>query len=145
MSIYRDGFFRFSKALLPHTALFGIDVGPRLIQGDLPAARLYWRDIECPPIFGVLFDKLICLEELPAAEPTRYYSSFIIKSHAAMNLQPIHRAAQEGDAEALRREIDLAHRNVTFSTRRTILRSPMQNLDGLKRPCACGNPYTLKV
>ena len=59
----QNSIFNFSKTVLPSTALIGISVGPRLIQGDLPAARLYWRDLECPtinidkitlPCFGVM-------------------------------------------------------------------------------------------
>ena len=39
----------------------------------------------------------------------------------------------------------LAHRNVTFSSCRAILRARMQGLDGMTRPYACGETYTLDI
>ena len=77
--------------------------GPRLLQGELSAARLHWRAIECPP---TKFDKttLLCSgKEITAAEadaPPVACHNLLLKSHAAMSSQPIHEAANEADVIA---------------------------------------------
>jgi len=65
-----------------------------------------------------------------------------VRPRQALVRSPSQEIAADARAGGLRDREVVAHKKTTFSACRAILRVRMSILDGMKRPCRCGETYT---